>query len=352
MPSIANLPARAWVDIDLGALKANARTVARTSGARLLPMVKANAYGLGIIPVAQALETLDPWGFGVASIEEGAELRSAGITRPIVVFTPLSAPLIDQHLAHSLRPSIGDVAALEAWLGQGSAPFHLELDTGMSRSGFRWTADTGWRERLRGAVGFEGCFTHFHSAEDDPASVHRQWQRFHQMLEALPARPPLVHAANSAAALQGHRYAGDAVRPGIFLYGGDVGGPAPETVVRLRARVVAERIVRAGDSVSYGGSWTAPRDTRVATLAIGYADGMLRSLSNQGAVELQGHLAPVVGRVTMDCTMVATEVKVALGDVATVYGGLVSLDDQARRAGSISYELLTSLGPRVQRRYA
>ncbi len=352
MPSIAPLPERAWADVDLGALKANARTVARISGARLLPMVKANAYGLGLIPVVRALETLDPWGFGVATVDEGAELRAAGITRPIVVFTPLSPSMVSRHLEHALRPSIGDAAALAAWLGQGPGPFHLEVDTGMARSGFRWTGDTSWRELLKGAAGFEGFFTHFHSAEDDPASVHRQWQRFQHLLEALPVTPAIVHAANSAAALQGRRYAGDAVRPGIFLYGGEVGGPAPETVVRVRARVVAERIVRAGDTVSYGGSWTAPRDTRVATLAMGYADGMLRSLSNQGAVELHGHIAPVVGRVTMDFTMVATEVGVAVGDVATVYGGLVSLDDQARRAGSISYELLTSLGPRVPRRFS
>jgi len=352
MPSIANFPERAWADIDLGALKANARSVARISGARLLPMVKANAYGLGLIPVVTALETLDPWGYGVATTEEGAELRLAGITRPVVVFSPLQPADVSRYLAHGLRPTIGDAAALTAWLAQGTAPFHLEADTGMARSGFRWTAEGGWREQLRDASGFEGFFTHFHSAEDDAASVHRQWHRFQQLLESLPRRPLLVHAANSAAALQGSRYAADLVRPGIFLFGGDVGGATPEPVVRLRARVVAERIVRSGDSVSYGASWTAQRDTRVATLAIGYADGMVRSLSNQGVVELHGHLAPVVGRVTMDFTMVATEVAASPGDVATVYGGLVSLDEQARRAGTISYELLTSLGPRVPRRYS
>ncbi len=351
MPSIANPPERAWADIDLGALKANARTVARISGARLLPMVKADAYGLGVIPVVQALETLDPWGYGVATIEEGVQLRTAGITRPVVVFTPLQAALAPRYLAHALRPTIGDAPALVAWLAHGSAPFHVEADTGMARSGFPWTGDAGWREPLGEATGFEGFFTHFHSAEDDPASVHRQWQRFQQMLEALPRRPALVHAANSAAALQGARYAADLVRPGIFLFGGAAGGPAPEAVVRLRAPVVATRIVRSGDSVSYGGSWIAPRDTRVATLALGYADGMLRSLSNRGAVELHGHLARVVGRVTMDFTMVATDVAAEPGDVATVYGGIVSLDEQARRGGSISYELLTSLGQRVPRHY-
>jgi alanine racemase len=351
MPSISHEPARAWVDVDLGALRANARTVAAISGARLLPMVKADGYGLGALAAVRALEPLEPWGYGVATVDEGATLRAAGIDRPIVVFSPLIPDAIPRYLAHRLRPAIDEIEALRAWLGQGSAPFHVDIDTGMSRSGFRWTGDTGWRNLLAGSAGFEGCFTHFHSAEGDPASVHRQWRRFQQLLEALPGRPPLVHVANSAAALQGNTYACDLVRPGIFLYGGGAGGPAPEPVARLRARVVSERIVRAGETVSYGGTWTAPRDTRVATLAIGYADGVPRSLSNTGVVELGGRLAPIVGRVTMDFIMVAPDVAVSRGDVATIFGGLVSLDDQARRAGTISYELLTSLGPRLPRRY-
>lgn len=351
MTSISHPPDRVWADVDLGALRANARTVATISGARLLPMVKANGYGVGAVPVVRALEPLDPWGFGVATVDEGAELRAAGISRPIVVFSPLTPALIPAYLAHALRPAIGDVASLRAWLAQGARPFHLDIDTGMSRTGFRWSGDASWRDLLAAAPGFEGCFTHFASADSDPASVHHQWRRFQQVLEALPVRPPLVHAANSAAALQGKHYAADLVRPGIFLYGGGAAGPDPEVVVRLRARVVAQRIVRAGESVSYGGTWTAQRDTRVATLAIGYADGLHRALSNTGAVELHGRIAPVVGRVTMDCVMVAPDVAVELGDVATVFGGLVSLDDQARRAGTISYELLTSLGPRVPRCY-
>jgi alanine racemase len=221
----------------------------------------------------------------------------------------------------------------------------------MARVGFRWNADPSWRDRLREAPGWEGIFTHFHSADTDPASVHRQWRRFQQVLEALPRRPALVHAANSAAALAGPTYAADLVRPGIFLYGGCAGTAVPETVVRLKARVVAVRTVRTGDTVSYGATWTAPRDTTIATLAAGYADGIPRSLSNQGAVELGGRVVPIVGRVTMDFIMVAVEGPVAPGDVATIYGGLVSLDEQARHAGTISYELITALGTRVPRHY-
>src|ERR671921_23779 len=118
--------ARAWVDIDLGALAANARTLVALTGSRLLPMVKANGYGLGAVAVARALEPLDPWGFGVASVEEGAVLRAAGIGRPILVLSPLLPDTVDAHLAHAVRPSIGDPQALELWRGRSDRPFHLE----------------------------------------------------------------------------------------------------------------------------------------------------------------------------------------------------------------------------------
>ncbi len=351
MPSIPAEPARAWADIDLAAVVANARTIAASSGARLLPMVKANAYGVGALPVVRALEALDPWGFGVATVEEGAELRAAGITRPILVFTSLQRSLIPQYHQHELRPAIGDREALEAWLGQGDRPFHVELDTGMARAGFRFDAPADWIGLLDEAPGMEGAFTHFHSADTDPDSVERQWRRFQELLQALPRRPALVHAANSAAALRGRAYAGDLVRPGIFLYGGEVGGVRPVPVARLRSRVIARRTVARGETVSYGATWTAAHATEVATLAIGYADGVHRTLSNNGMVELNGAVVPIVGRVTMDCIMVAVEGRCALGDVATIFGGLVSLDAQARRAGTITYELLTAMGPRVARRY-
>lgn len=351
MTSIPQETARVWADVDLRALVHNARTLAERSGVRLLPMVKANGYGLGAMAVARALDALDPWGFGVATPDEGAELRQGGITRPIVVFTPFHSSLLARYRAHDLRPVIGDAEGLAAWTAAGGAPFHVEIDTGMGRCGFRWNADPSWRAPLASAAGWEGIFTHFHSAENDPASVHRQWRRFQQLLEELPRRPALVHAANSAAALAGRTYAADLVRPGIFLYGGMAGTEPPRPVVKLQARVVALRTVRAGDSVSYGATWTAPRDTVVATVAAGYADGVHRALGNAGRVELNGRVYPIVGRVTMDFLMLAVDGPVALGDIATIFGGQVSLDEQARHAGTISYELLTSLGARVTRRY-
>ncbi|HXE57264.1 MAG TPA: alanine racemase [Gemmatimonadales bacterium] len=346
--------ARAWVDVDLAALLANASTVARASGTRLLPMVKANGYGLGAVPVARALEAVDPWGFGVACVEEGIELRAAGITRPIVAFTPLTRDRIPLHLEHDVRPAIGDVDTLAAWLAASDRPFHLEIDTGMGRAGVRWhdaEALAAAAALVASAPGWEGLFTHFHSADGDEAATLAQRRRFEDVVRRLPRRPALVHAANSAAALRGIA-GGDLARPGIFLYGGAAGGRRAEPVARLRARVVAVRRVRAGDTVSYDATWRASRDTTIATLGIGYADGVPRSLSCRGRVELRGRVVGIVGRVTMDMTMIdAGDLPVVPGDVATIVGGAVSLDEQAGLAGTIAYELLTSLGRRVERRY-
>jgi alanine racemase len=348
--------ARAWVDVDLTALTANARTVAAISGGRLLPMVKANGYGLGAVAVARALEPLAPWGYGVATVDEGAELRRAGISRPILLCTPLLPDWIGHCLEFDLRPAIGDLAALEAWIGRTTRPFHIEIDTGMSRSGFRHD-DPALREaagqRLQRAEGWEGAFTHFHSPESDPAATELQWARFQEVLSALPRRPGLVHAANSAAALSGTRYTTDLVRPGIFLYGGSTGGPAPAPVAAFRARVVGLRRLRQGDTVSYGATWHADTPVRVATIAAGYADGLPRAAGRPRAVELAGRVVPVVGRIAMDMSMVAIDDdhRVSLGDTATIWGGAVSLDLQAEWTGTIAYELLTALGPRVPRRY-
>lgn len=353
-PTPAN---RTWALVDLAAVLANARTVAAASGVRLLPMVKADAYGLGAPAVARCLEALDPWGFGVATLEEGEQLRTMGIERPILVFTPLQPAWIDRLLAFRLRPVIGDLEALRAWCAQADgAPYHIEIDTGMSRAGFRWTDQAAIAELpgIYGEAAPEGVFTHFHSADDDPASLEQQWDRFTRVVAGFPVRPDLVHAANSAAALRDTRFAGDMVRPGIFLYGGEAGGRYPRPAVQFQARVVAVRRVEQGEPVSYGATWIAPEACTVASLAIGYADGMPRTLSApQGRVELNQHLVPVAGRVTMDMTMVAVppEVPVAVGDVATIFGGRISLDQQAAAAGTISYELLTGMSRRVPRRY-
>jgi alanine racemase len=349
---------RVWVDIDLPAVVANARRVSEVSRSRLLPMVKANGYGLGAVQIARTLEIVDPWGFGLASADEAELLRAAGITRPMLAMTPLLPQWMGRYLELDLRPSIGDPAALQAWVGRTSRPFHLEIDTGMNRTGVRWddrVALDAVRSTLASAAGWEGVFTHFLDAESDPWSTTLQWERFQETLGSLPRRPSIVHAANSAASFQGKRYAGDMVRPGIYLYGGAAGDAKPQPVAALRARVVALRTLQPGDSVGYGASWRAERTCTIATLSVGYADGFPRSPAAGGEgtrhIELNGKRVRVVGRVTMDMCMALVEPPVRIGDVGTVYGGLVSIDEQAENSGTISYELLTRLGPRVVRRY-
>jgi alanine racemase len=350
----ANATDRAWVDISLGALAANARRVADVSRARLLPMVKANGYGLGAVLAARALEPLEPWGYGVATPEEGAELRAAGIVRRILLATPAPPGWFAALRRDAVTPVLGDVAAIAAWISANpDRPFHVGIDTGMSRAGLSHDDPAmleAARSLLSAASGYEGACTHFHSAEGDAAATGVQWERFGRAVEALGTRPLLVHAANSAAALQGTRYAADMVRPGIFLYGGRAGPADAEPVAALRARVIAVRRIPAGESVSYGGTWRAQSDTTIATVAAGYADGLHRSLGNRGMAELNGRRVPIRGSVTMDMTMLEAGDDVRIGDVATFYGGAITLDEQAAAAGTVSYELLTGLGRRVDRR--
>ena len=345
--------------MDLGALVANARAIqALAPRARLLPMVKANAYGLGVIPVVRALEAVDPWGFAVATAHEGRELRDAGIRGRILVMGPQTETL-ELAARHDLTPALGSVEQVGAWLALApDRPFHVEVDTGMARWGLWWESFAADAARFALAPGFEGIFTHFHSPAEKPGTVREQWGRLQAVLSALPRRPPLVHAANSAAALAFPDTIGDLARPGIFLYGGGAGkaGQTPRPVVEWRARVLATRWREAGQSVSYGATWTTTTRTCLATLAAGYADGLPRALSNVGAALIDGRRLPIAGRVTMDFTMVAaTGWAPRVGSVATLIGRdgneTIGLDDVAEAAGTISYEILTGLGQRVARVY-
>lgn len=343
---------RAWLDVDLDALKRNAECFRAASGMPILPMIKADAYGLGAAAVVQVLEGLDPWGYGIATVEEGAELRRLGIQRPLVVFTPLYPQILHGCRVWDLRPSIGSLAMLEAWLEFGGGPFHLAVDTGMSRSGIQWWDETIWKRlipRIDGRPEFEGIYTHFHSAGEDEAACRLQTNRLLEVVARFRQRPRLVHLANSAAPLQ----AGfDLARPGIFLYGVSVPGLQAEPVAAFRAVVAALRRVSIGTTVSYGATWTAKRETTVATIAVGYADGVLRALSNRGEIELAGRACPIIGRVTMDLTMIdAADLLISVGDVATIYGGLVTVERAASLADTIPYELLVSVGNRIPRFY-
>jgi alanine racemase len=348
---------RAWVDIDLGALQRNALAIAARAGVPLLPMVKADAYGLGAVAVARALESVEPWGYGVATIEEGAELRDAGVARRIMVFTPLDRDEMRDARALSLIPALSRSESIGWWAGLGAAPWHLAIDTGMSRAGVRWDEVHTLREVLRASPP-EGAFTHFHSADRGDGSREVQEQRFREAVAGLPSRPPVLHTENGAAIERRGRSPWDIARPGIFLYGVACGGAiAPEPVVHLRSRIADIRTLRDGETVSYHASYRAVGSRTIATLSIGYADGVRRALSNRGSAIIRGRLAPIAGIVTMDMTMLdVTDVPgCTVGDIATLVGTdhdmTLDVGAVAQTADLSPYELLTGLRGRLHRQY-
>jgi alanine racemase len=347
---------RAWVDVDLGALLRNGTALATRANVPLLPMVKADAYGLGAERIARTLERLDPWGFGVATIAEAEELRALSITRPIVIFTPILPGDFDAALRANLTPSLSDAGAIARWT-ETRRPWQLAIDTGMSRAGIRWD-EVDCLAEVIAANPPQGVFTHFHSAEKNDATRSVQEERFAAALERLPVRPSMIHAENSPAIEHRGPSPWTVARPGIFLYGVGTNSAAitPEPVVSLRARIVDIRTVLDGETVSYSGTYRADGDRRIATLAIGYGDGYRRALSNRGSVLVGGMRVPVAGNVTMDMTMIdVTDVECGVGDVATLIGAdgddRIDVTEVAAFADLSPYEVLTSLRGRVPRRY-
>ena len=367
---------RAWVEVDLDAVRENYQTIRRTVGPQpgILAMVKANAYGLGAERVVRALEPLGPWGFGVATAEEGASLRRAGVERPILVVSPLSREALPVAAAARLTIAVSDLATLDAWAEQArrlgtTLDFHVEVDTGMGRAGFDWREAAEWGEAVRsrsgGAVRWTGVYTHFQGADAaDRGPTALQWERFRDALVQLPVSQEdlVVHAANSAAALRWPEYAADVVRPGIFLYGGHPAPglpaselPAPRPVVAVRARLVLARDVPPGSTVGYGATHVARGWERWGTVAIGYGDGLPRCLGNRGAALVRGRRVPILGRISMDMTVVdLTGVPGAeVGDVVTLIGRdgdeEITVDEVAAQAGTIGYEILTGLTARLPR---
>lgn len=362
---------RAWVDVSTRAFQQNFLSIREAvgEGVRIIPMVKANAYGLGMTEAIRALEPLNPWGYGVAAVEEGVEIREMGLKKPVLVLSPVPPGSYGTAVETGLSVCISDFgglnrlrdAALAAELPGG---FHLEVDTGMGRAGFSWNKVSEWGPRfqrsLEPPLRWDGCFTHFHSADGaDPTPTETQWGRLKETLSDLPGLPPgaILHACNSPGALRKPEMAADAVRPGIFLYGGVAGEeiPPPEPVASLRARVTFLREAEAGATVGYGSTYAAPSAERWASVGIGYGDGLPRLLSNQGYALVRGHRVPIIGRISMDMTVVNIKgvEGVEVGDVVTFFGRdgeeEILLEEVAGLARTINYEILTDLTPRVPR---
>ena len=355
--STATETTRAWVDVDLGALVRNGAALKRYAGVPLVPMVKADAYGLGAVACARALERLDPHGFGVATVHEVEELRAAGIDRRIYVFSPILPGDFAAARAARAIPTLGDPSTIAAWVQSGGGPWHLAIETGMHRAGLRWDAMGDVAELVR-VQPPDGAFTHFHSAERNDGSLETQEARFREALAALPAMPALLHAQNSGGIVRRTPSPWSFVRPGVFLYGvgsGDGAALTPEPVVHVRARVLELHNVQDGDTVSYMATWRSVGQRRVATLGIGYADGYRRALGNRGPALLHGTRTTVAGVVTMDMTMIdVSDVPCHTNDVVTLIGrdgsGLITVEDVATIADFMSpYEVLTGLRQRLPR---
>jgi len=358
------------VEVRPGALRRNLQRIRESIGpaAAVIPMVKADGYGLGMEDVVRTLESEDPWGFGVATVEEGLRLRDAGVTTAVIIFSPVPPSSYDSAVAHDLTLTVSDldsaerVAAAAARTGHVGR-FHVEVDTGMGRSGFDWRRVAEWGPALADWTSptsvWEGCYTHFHSADlADDATTPAQWERFTEALEQLkPNEGSLVHACNAAAAMRYPTFAADAVRLGIFLYGGRIGADVavPEEVARVLARVTLIRDVPVATTLGYGATYRSSGDERWATLGIGYGDGFPRVLGNRGSALLSGRKVSIIGRISMDMTVVdiTGDDRVKVGDTATLIGTdgdlSITLDDVADLAGTISYEILTGFTTRMPR---
>jgi alanine racemase len=377
-PADAVRPTRA--DVNLEALRHNLRVMKRhAGGARVWAVLKADGYGHGAPAVARTLERARVDGFCVALLEEAVELREAGIVAPILVMGGHYGSAHEEVVERGLTPVVHDMGQVAAFARlvrsgavAGPVDVHLKIDTGMARLGVTLEELPEVAKRLRDFpdVRVQGLMTHL-SCADAPSDdeTREQLRRFDEATALLArhgVRPVVRHAASSAALLRAHGTF-DIVRPGLALFGVSpcVGGE-PLTrelhaVMRVRTEVVALRDVDAGAAVGYGATFRAPHRSRIATLPVGYADGLSRRLSNRGHVLLRGRRAPIVGAVSMDMAMVdVTDVPgAAIRDEVVILGSqdgplgkdFIGADEIAAHADTIAWEVLTSVSRRVPRFY-
>lgn len=374
-----SLTRRTWAEISLSNLEHNYRLLRDLlpAGCRYLSLIKANAYGHGMVPVAKKMEALGADYFAVACLDEALEVRRAGIRTPVLILGVTLPEDAEEVVRCGATQSVSDrdgALALSAAAQKLGLParVHIKLDTGMSRVGFPAREECA-EETARAVlevcalpgIDAEGIFTHF-AAADDPARepyTMMQFQRFLDMLdrlEKLGRTFPIRHCAASSATLNYPCTYLDMVRPGIAQFGhypaagmeGLAGGEL-KPVMSVKSRVVLVKDLPAGTCVSYGCTCTLTRDSRVATVPIGYGDGFFRLLSNRGEMLVSGRRAKILGRICMDMCMIdVTDIPgVKPGDVATVFGPGLPLEEKADAAGTIQYEMLCDISPRVPRIY-
>ncbi len=364
-----------WAEIDLSALRHNVRGIRQRVGGKtqIMGIVKANAYGHGLVRIAQELVACGVEQLGVAFVEEGIELRQNGIRAPILVLGGIIGDQVEEFLRWDLTITASSTYKLELIeeaaqkLGK-RAKIHVKIDTGMERLGVHHYSAETLLERVAQSQWCDLCgvFSHLATSEgEDKSFTELQLERFLRVLEWFPRngiKMPLRHIANSGGILNHEATFLDMVRPGLMLYGVYPAENVQRTVelkrvLSLKTRVVFFKVTKAGASVGYGQSWTAPRDTRIVTLPVGYGDGYRRSLSNKGCVLVRGVKAPIVGVVSMD------QITVDIGPDGTAYnddevvllgeqgGQKIAVEDLARWMDTIPYEVLTGINTRVPRLY-
>jgi alanine racemase len=368
----ASVPARAWAEVDLGAIEHNVRSIARlVAPAEVCAVVKADGYGHGAVPTARAVLAAGAGRLAVATLREAAELRRAGISAPVQVLGVVLAGQEDFLLGLggaaatvSTLDEAGRLAAAARRLGRRLG-VHLKLDSGMHRLGAQRPEAEQLAEFLAAepAADFEGAMTHLATAGSDAAYAERQLAAFEDFAAWMRARsicPRLLHAANSAALTLYPRSRHGMVRPGLAIYG--LADP-PELAARLDlrpamrlcARVASVRRLAAGEPVGYSCTWRAPRESLVATASIGYADGLRTAMSNRGQALLRGRRVPVVGRVSMDFTALDVTAlgEVAAGEEVVFFGRQLEAEipaaECAASMGAIVYEVVCGLSSRVRR---
>jgi len=362
-----------YLEVDLDVLAANYRVLAaHVAPARVMPILKANAYGHGLVEVAKKLEAVGAPYVGVAYLEEGIRLRQHGVRMPVLVLGGIVGSQIPRFLEHDLTLTASSVDKLRAidehagTLGQ-PATVHLKIDTGMERIGVHWyNAESLLEASLKCRhARVEGIFTHFANADGrDLAHARLQLERFHEVLRFYEQRSlptPMRHAANSGAILQLRESHFDMARPGIVFYGAAPSADVSLTIpvrqaLRWVTSVVYFKVVKPGNPVSYGSSWTPSELTRVVTLPAGYGDGYMRAMSGKAEVIVHGKRYPVVGRICMDQMMVSIGWDSAHnGDEAVLLGtsggATISIEELASWAGTIAHEVLTNINTRVPRVY-
>jgi alanine racemase len=361
-------------EVDLGAIRSNCTGIRRRVGprVRILAAVKANAYGHGAVPVAKALLNAGADGFGVAFPEEAIELRNAGITSQILVFTLPAPGRVKPYLDHGLESTVATVDDLrlltDAAVAAGrTASIHIKVDTGMNRIGVQRAKLVSFLRALAKMPRLEvkGVCTHFaHSEIRDKRFTHLQLERFDEavaMLRRHGVEPPDVHCANSAAILDLPDSFFTMVRPGIMLYGYYPSDETTESVrlkpaLTLRSTVSMVKEIERGESVSYGRRYIARRRTRIATVPLGYADGYSRQLTGKASVLIRGAAHPVAGTICMDQFMVDVgQSPVRSGDDVVLIGAQrgreISAWDIARKLNTIPYEVCCAISARVPRTY-